>query len=87
MPSYTLTLTCADRPGIVHNVTGAIVGLAGNIIEMSEFAAGERYINRVWSTSADGYDEEGEIYLQRAAQQFEDAKRQLADVGSRAARQ
>ena len=49
---------------------------------MSEFAAGERYINRVWSTTADGYDEEAEIYLARAAEQFEDARKQLAAVGS-----
>jgi len=70
------------RESMVH-----LYGLQAYADVMSEFAAGERYINRVWSTSADGYDEEGEIYLKRAAQQFEDAKRQLADVGSRAARQ
>ena len=52
---------------------------------MSEFAAGERYINRVWSTTADGYDEEADIYLQRAAEQFEDAQKQLAAVGAGAA--
>lgn len=45
---------------------------------MSEFAAGERYINRVWSASADGYREEAESYLHRAAQQFSDARDQLA---------
>ena len=49
---------------------------------MSEFAAGERYINRVWSTTADGYDEEAQIYLGRAAEQFEDAQRLLAEVGA-----
>ncbi|HEY5643197.1 MAG TPA: hypothetical protein VIS31_10015 [Woeseiaceae bacterium] len=45
---------------------------------MSEFAAGERYINRVWSSSADGYDAEAETYLKRAAEQFHDAQQQLA---------
>ena len=70
------------RESMVH-----LYGLQAYADVMSEFAAGERYINRVWSTSADGYDEEGEIYLKRAARQFEDAKRQLADAGSRAARQ
>ena len=44
---------------------------------MSSFAAGERYINRVWSASADGYDEEAETYLGKAAQQFVDAQQQL----------
>ncbi len=47
---------------------------------MSEFAAGERYINRVWSASADGYREEAESYLLRAAQQFADARDQLAQA-------
>lgn len=37
---------------------------------MSNFAAGERYINRVWSASADGYDEEADIYLKKAAVQL-----------------
>jgi len=44
---------------------------------MSNFAAGERYINRVWSASADGYDEEAEVYLKKAAGQFDEAKQQL----------
>ena len=34
---------------------------------MSSFAAGKRYINRVWSASADGYDAEAREYLQCAA--------------------
>jgi len=44
---------------------------------MSEFAAGERYVNRVWSASADGYDKEASDYLQRAIEQFRDANEQL----------
>jgi hypothetical protein len=47
---------------------------------MSEFAAGERYINRVWSASADGYVEEAERYLKRAAAQFADAQKQLTSA-------
>jgi hypothetical protein len=49
---------------------------------MSHFAAGERYINRVWSSSADGYDAEAETYLHKAAEQFADAQRQLSDAAS-----
>ena len=49
---------------------------------MSEFAAGERYLNRVWSMTADGYDDEAHVYLQRAAAQFEDAQRELSAAGS-----
>ncbi len=41
---------------------------------MSAFAAGERYINRVWSASADGYVDEVQTYLERAQRQFGEAK-------------
>lgn len=39
---------------------------------MSHFAAGERYINRVWSCSADGYIDEVNIFIARAEEQFAD---------------
>jgi hypothetical protein len=44
---------------------------------MSNFAAGERYINRVWSASADGYDAEARTYLVKAATRFREAQAQL----------
>ena len=37
---------------------------------MSYFAAGERYLNRVWSASADGYVDEVNTYLDKAQEQF-----------------
>lgn len=40
---------------------------------MSHFAAGERYLNRVWSASADGYIDEVTAYLDRADEQFTSA--------------
>ena len=40
---------------------------------MSAFAAGERYINRVWSASTDGYIEEVHQYLDKARNQFGEA--------------
>jgi hypothetical protein len=49
---------------------------------MSEFAAGERYVNRVWSASADGYGDEARIYLERAAGQFRHAREQLETATS-----
>ncbi len=67
------------RESMVH-----LYGLQTYADIMSDFAAGERYINRVWSTAADGYDEEAEIYLRRAGEQFEDARRQLAAAASQA---
>lgn len=50
---------------------------------MSNFAAGERYVNRVWSASADGYVDEVRAYLTRAYDMFIDAKKTLDDVHSR----
>lgn len=61
------------RESMVH-----LYGLQAYADIMSSFAAGERYINRVWSASVDGYDREAEAYLQKAAHQFADARSQLA---------
>ncbi len=40
---------------------------------MSSFATGERYLNRVWSSSADGYIEEARTYVGKALEQFEES--------------
>ena len=40
---------------------------------MSHFASGERYLNRVWSASADGYVDEITAYLDKAQVQFAEA--------------
>ena len=60
------------RESMVH-----LFGLQTYADIMSHFAAGERYINRVWSASADGYDGEANTYLQKAAGQFDEARQQL----------
>lgn len=60
------------RESMVH-----LFGLQTYADIMSSFAAGERYINRVWSSSADGYDEEAAAYLKKAASQFAEAQKQL----------
>ncbi|HEY5643049.1 MAG TPA: hypothetical protein VIS31_09255 [Woeseiaceae bacterium] len=60
------------RQSMVH-----LFGLQTYADIMSNFAAGERYINRVWSASADGYVEEAATYLDKAAAQFSEAERQL----------
>lgn len=65
------------RESMVH-----LYGLQTYADIMSSFAAGERYINRVWSASVDGYDREAETYLHKAARQFEDAQRQLASAAA-----
>jgi len=44
---------------------------------MNEFAAGERYLNRVWSASVDGYVDEIREYIGKARSQFERAQKIL----------
>ena len=66
------------RESMVH-----LYGLQTYADIMSEFAAGERYINRVWTSSADGYDAEAAKYLLRAVEQFTDAQKQLAAAVTR----
>ena len=63
------------RQSMVH-----LFGLQTYADIMSHFAAGDRYINRVWSASADGYDEEADAYLKKAAVQFDEAKQRLLTV-------
>ena len=57
-----------------------IFGLQNYADVMSAFAAGERYINRVWSASTDGYEDEVRSYLDRATQQFREAQGLFADL-------
>lgn len=64
------------RESLVH-----LAGLQAYANIMSEFAAGERYVNRVWSASADGYDAEARDYLERAAEQFRRAHAELQAAG------
>jgi hypothetical protein len=45
-------------------------GLATYADVMSSFAAGERYLNRAWCASADGYVDEIHQYLDKATEQF-----------------
>lgn len=45
---------------------------------MSAFAAGERYINRVWSASTDGYIDEIQMYIEKATRQFQEAEEKFA---------
>ena len=68
------------RESMVH-----LFGLQKYADIMSSFAAGERYINRVWSASADGYDEEATTYLRKAARQFVDAQKLLTEASDSAA--
>lgn len=57
-----------------------IFGLQQYADLMSAFAAGERYINRVWSASTDGYVDEVRNYLERATLQFREAQSLFAQL-------
>lgn len=56
---------------------GVVHGLEAYADVMNEFAAGERYLNRVWSASVDGYIDEVLDYVGRARHQFNEALRKL----------
>jgi hypothetical protein len=58
------------RESMIH-----IFGMQNYADVMSNFAAGERYINRVWSASTDGYIDEVNLYLDRALNQFGEAQK------------
>jgi hypothetical protein len=56
------------RESMIH-----VFGMQKYADVMSAFAAGERYINRVWSASTDGYRDEVYMYLVKARDQFKEA--------------
>lgn len=56
------------RESIAHSF-----GLPAYADVMNPFAAGERYLNRVWSASTDGYIDEAHTYIGKAHEQFEEA--------------
>lgn len=51
---------------------------------MSSFAAGERYINRIWSASTDGYVDEVLKYVSKANAQFKHAQEVFDSAQSQA---
>lgn len=65
------------RESMIH-----IFGIQNYADVMSNFAAGERYINRVWSASTDGYVDEVRMYLERARAQFTEGKRHFDELWS-----
>jgi hypothetical protein len=68
------------RESIAHRF-----GLAAYGEVMSHFAAAERYLNRVWSASTDGYVDEAREYIGRAGAQLAEAKEALLRIVGAAA--
>jgi hypothetical protein len=71
-----LTRFVDARQSIAH-----VYGLQAYARVMTEFAAAERYLNRVWSASVDGYIDEVQEYIGRARTQFGVAQQKLRDLG------
>jgi hypothetical protein len=63
------------RESMIH-----VFGMQNYADVMSNFAAGERYINRVWSASTDGYVDEVRQYLNRAREQFIEAQQHFDEL-------
>jgi hypothetical protein len=63
------------RESMIH-----VFGMQNYADVMSNFAAGERYINRVWSASTDGYVDEVRQYLNRARKQFIEAQQHFDEL-------
>jgi hypothetical protein len=63
------------RESMIH-----VFGIQNYADVMSNFAAGERYINRVWSASTDGYVDEVREYLERARKQFTEGRRHFTEL-------
>ena len=63
------------RESMIH-----VFGIQNYADVMSNFAAGERYINRVWSASTDGYVDEVTLYLERARDQFIEAQQHFVEL-------
>ena len=74
-----LTKFVEARESIAH-----AYGLSAYGDVMSCFAAGERYLNRVWSASADGYVDEVNAYLEKAQAQFAESLQKLRQLKTHA---
>jgi hypothetical protein len=58
-------------------------GLQAYADVMNPFSAGERYLNRVWSASTDGWIDEAHEYLGRAREQLTEAREVFARLTER----
>lgn len=72
-----------DNFAEVRNSMRHVFGLQNYADIMSAFAAGERYVNRVWSASTDGYVDEVRNYLEKSLDQFVEAKQKFVQQQER----
>lgn len=67
----------AARESIAHTH-----GLQAYADVMNHFAAAERYLNRVWSASTDGYVDEAQIFIGKASSQLDDTLETFRSLGT-----
>ncbi|TKV28422.1 formyltetrahydrofolate deformylase [Arthrobacter sp. NamB2] len=69
--SYSLTLSCPDRPGIVHGVSGALVDVGANITESQQYGSPETgtFFMRV-ALATDATDQDLRAALEPVAAEF-----------------
>lgn len=75
-----LNIFVENRESIAH-----AFGLQAYADVMTHFAAGERYLNRCWSASTDGYIDEIKKYISRSSRQFNEALDRLRKLGGQQA--
>jgi formyltetrahydrofolate deformylase len=70
---YILTLSCPDKPGIVHGVTGLLLSLGGNIQEAGQFNDAQTglFFMRVQFACSDSSEESINHALQELAAQWQ----------------
>lgn len=81
MPSFVLTLSCADQPGIVAGVTTELFGLGANIAESNQFWDKDtgRFFMRIAFTAPEGASRDGiERAIKPVVERFQ-MKTQIAD--------
>lgn len=72
-PTYLLTLSCPDQPGIVANVTAALFNHGGNILEANQFndvETGKFFTRIVFALAADSNMEAVRKGFEPVARQF-----------------
>lgn len=74
-----LTIFVEARESIAHSH-----GLTAYADVMSSFAAGERYLNRVWSASTDGYVDEVNTYIEKSRDQFAESLEKIRKLKTNA---
>ncbi|MBZ0269824.1 hypothetical protein K8I85_16865 [bacterium] len=62
-----------------------VFGVGSYAEVMGPFAQGERYLNRAWSASADGDQDEAETYARKAGPLFREAHRKRGELGTQGA--